>query len=90
MKQYNFTELDINKMFDNVCDESTEKIHDVMQEVNNSHLQITAEQNARFEKVYDSIAITITIGSHSITIPNNADNIEIIFKAITECQEQTI
>ena len=90
MKQYNFTKLDINKMFDNVCDESTEKIHEVMQEINNSPIQITEDQNTRFEQIYNSIAINITIGSHTITIPNNADNIEIIFKAITECQEQTI
>lgn len=90
MQNYNFIESDINKMYDNVCNESCEKIHKVMDEINNSHLQITEEQNARFEKIYDSIAITITIGSHTITIPNNADNINIIFKVIQECQEQTI
>ena len=90
MKQYNFTESGINTMYDSVCDESMEKVSNIMEEINSSPIQITEEQNTRFQKVYDSIAINITIGSHTITIPNNADNVELIFNTITECRKQTI
>jgi hypothetical protein len=90
MKKYDFTEKDIENFGSNVFDESGDKIFKVMQEVNNSPLQITDEQNTRFQKVYDSIAINITIGNQTIAIPNTADNIESILSAIKECREQTI
>lgn len=90
MKQYDFTMEGIEDFYNFSCDESMEKVSEIMHEINNTHDVITDEQNARFEQIYNSIAINITIGSHTITIPNNADNIECIFKAIKECREQTI
>ncbi|WP_099467777.1 hypothetical protein [Konateibacter massiliensis] len=90
MKKYDFSELGINKFYDTVCDESADKIHSVMEEVNNSPLQITEEQNARFKEIYDGIAIIITIGNQTISIPNNADNIDTIIAAIKECFNQTL
>lgn len=38
----------------------------------------------------EGLDIKIKIGSHEITIPNHADNLEIIFGAIEECREITI
>lgn len=90
MKQYEFTKDGIDNFYDNICEEIIEKSSDIMQEIWNTHDKITDEQNARFEQIYNSIAINVTIGSHTIIIPNNADNIEVIFRAIEECREQSI
>lgn len=90
MKQYSFISEAITEMYNAVCDECFDKIHEVMEEINNTEGVISDEQNARFEKINDSISINITIGSHTIIIPNNADNIELLFCMINDCREQTI
>lgn len=61
-----------------------------MQEINRTDNKITKEQNTKFEEVYSSISINISIGNNTISIPNNADNIETIVAAIKECFEQTL
>ena len=62
----------------------------MLKRINENNKKITEEQNSRFEKIYDSISINITIGNNTITIPNNADNIESIISALKECREQTL
>lgn len=73
MKNYEFNKSGIDEMYDNVC---TECINVASNEKLND-----MQKQVKFE----GLNIKISIGNHEINIPNNADYIDIIFDAITKC-----
>lgn len=90
MKQYEFTKAGAEQMFDAVCNESLDLIN---------HGTISAKLASRcddatqddlasvLDSINEHISIKITVGSHTITVPNNADFVTAIFQAIDWCVE---
>lgn len=74
MKQYNFTTVEIEEMYNNVCEECSNMLHCIA---------------TGLKEDYSKMDILIKIGDNQVSIPNTADNMEIIFGAIKDCEEYT-
>lgn len=82
MTTYNFDKEGIEQMYAEVCSES-------MAVTAQQTRLLNAEQDdlvsTTLAALYEHLNIKITIGSHTISLPNNADFVEYVFGLMWNC-----
>ena len=88
MKMYKFDTDDIDKMYDNVCSECSNMSWLQVDLANRCDDDVSEIRytNRKIASINELISIKVSIGSHYIEIPTNADFINTIFDAIKQCK----